>query len=125
MTNAMNYDIKIKGDSHDDGTIELEKLANIAKITKEIAQKALMLRLFGYSDAKVPASIKDALRINLEKISGNSGDGTHLLLGASDIKSNIIGLSFDSFNQSLLDELAVLTPMALVILSFNAALGDK
>lgn len=121
----MNYDIKIKGDSQDDGTIELEKLANIAKTTKDIAQKALMLKLFGYSDLKVPSNLKNALDIRLEKVSGSAEEGTHLLLEAGTIAGNINGLQLDHFKPKLLDELTVLTPMSLVITSFSAALSDN
>jgi hypothetical protein len=123
--NAMNYDIRIKGDSFDNGTIELDKMANIAKATKEIAQKALMLKIFGYSDLKVPADLEKALEIRLEKISGSVEEGTHLLLAAGDIKSNVNGIDLDALKPGLVKELSTLTPMALVILSFNAALGDK
>jgi hypothetical protein len=120
----MNYDIKIKGDDLDNGTIELDKMANIARATKEIAQKALMLKIFGYSDLKVPVDLEKALQIRLEKISGSVEEGTHLLLAASDIKSNLKGIDLDSLKAGLVKELSTLTPMALVILSFNAALGD-
>jgi hypothetical protein len=121
----MNYDIKIIGDLHDNGTIELDKMANIARATKEIAQKALMIRVFGYSDIKVPKSFSDALRIRLEKISGNVEEGTHLLLEADSIKANMKDFDLDSFKPGLLNDLSALTPMSLVITSFNAALSDK
>lgn len=121
----MNYDIKIKGDSGDDGTIELEKLANIAKTTKDIAQKALMLKLFGYSDLKVPSNIKNALHITLEKVSGSAEEGTHLLLEAGALASSIKEFQLDFFKPKLLEELSALTPMSLVITSFSAALSDN
>lgn len=121
----MTYDIKIKGDAANNGTIELEKMSNIARATKEIAQKALMLRVFGYSDLKVPQAFSDALQIRLEKISGSEEEGTHLLLGAANIKERIKDFDLDSMKPGLVDELAKLTPMSLVITSFNAALSDK
>jgi len=120
----MNYDIKIKGDSLDDGTIEFDKLANITKVTKDIAAKALMLKLFGYSDLKVPSNVKNALSIKLEKISGNAKVGTHLLLEASTFNT-IDGLQLDFFKPTLLEELSSLTPMSLVITSFSAALSEN
>lgn len=120
----MNYDIRIKGDEADNGSIEFDKLGNIVKSTKDIAQKALMLKLFGYSGLSIPAYWKDALKIRLEDLSGNINSGTHMLLDADSLLSMAKHVQYDAFRPELIDELQSLTPMALVILTFRSALVE-
>lgn len=118
----MNYDIKIRGDVQDNGAIEFDRLNQLTQSTKEIATKALMLKIRGYSDIKPDKKIKDALAIKLESLSGNKNEGTSLLLDCQKFEDTLKGLQLNLFRPS--DEVLQLTPMALVINSFRAALLD-
>jgi hypothetical protein len=75
----MNYDIKIVGEDSDNGQIEFDRLNLLTKSTKDIATKALMLQLRGFSDIKPDKNLQKALSLYLEKISGNSQDGTSFI----------------------------------------------
>lgn len=46
----MNYDIKILGEDEDNGLLEFDQLNLLTKSIKDIATKALMFRLRGFSD---------------------------------------------------------------------------
>lgn len=120
----MNYDIKIKGDARDDGRIEFDRLARLAKTTKEIAQKALMLKLFGSSAVTLPAEWKKATHIYLETIKGSKSRGTTLTIDAQPLATHRPVLQANAFKPELESELQKLTPMALVIQSFRQALGE-
>ncbi len=120
----MNYDIKIKGEDRDDGRIEFDRLARLAKTTKEIAQKALMLKLFGYSGVVLPAEWKKATDIYLETVKGSRSKGTTLTIDAQPLATHRPILQANAFKPELENELQKLTPMALVIQSFRLALED-
>lgn len=120
----MNYDIKIKGEDRDDGRIEFDRLARLAKTTKEIAQKALMLKLFGYSGVAIPAEWKKATHIYLETVKGSKSKGTTLTIDAAPLATYRPVLQRNAFKPELETELQTLTPMALVIQSFRQALVE-
>lgn len=124
MSEITNYDIKIVGEHADNGRIEFDRLNLLTKSTKDIATKALMLRLRGFSDITPDKSLKRALSLYLEEISGNPKDGTSLKIGATHFSDTITGIQYELFKPK--EEILKLTPMYLVIDSFHSALkGDR
>jgi hypothetical protein len=119
----MNYDIKIVGEDSDNGQIEFDRLNLLTKSTKDIATKALMFQLRGFSDIKPDKNLQKALSLYLENISGNSKDGTSLTIGANHFSETIKGIQYEMFKPK--EEILRLTPMALVIGSFHSALSDS
>lgn len=119
----MNYDIKIVGEDSDNGQIEFDRLNLLTKSIKDIATKALMLQLRGFSDIKPDKNLQKALSLYLENISGNSKDGTSLTIGANHFSETIKGIQYELFKPK--EEILKLTPMALVIGSFHSALSDN
>ncbi len=119
----MNYDIKIRGAAEDNGAIEFDRLNQLTQSTKDIATKALMLKIRGYSEIKPDKRTKDALAIKLESLSGNKNEGTSMLLDCRKFEETLKGHQLNLFKPS--EELLQLTPMALVIQSFRAALLDE
>lgn len=118
----MNYDIKIKGEDEDNGLMEFDRLAQLTKSTKDIATKALMLRLRGFSEITPDKNLKKALSMYLQNISGNEQDGTALTIDCTHFSDTIKGLQYDIFKPK--EDVLALTPMALVIQSFQSALSD-
>lgn len=119
----MNYDIKIVGEDSDNGQIEFDRLNLLTKSTKDIATKALMLQLRGFSDIKPDKNLQKALSLYLENISGNPQDGTSLTINANHFSETIKGIQYELFKPK--EEVLKLTPMALVIGSFQSALSDN
>lgn len=119
----MNYDIKIKGNKNDDGSIEFDRLSSLADTTKEIATKSLMLQLRGYSDVKPDAKIRKALDIRLESLTGNKEDGTSMTIDCDHFSETIKRVQLDFFKPK--EQLLQATPMSLVIQSFHNALSDN
>ncbi len=118
----MNYDIKILGETDDNGMLEFDRLNLLTTSTKDIATKALMLRLRGYSDIVPDKKLKQALAMRLQSISVNSQDGISLTIDCSNFLKTITGLQLEMFKPR--EEVLQLTPMALVIQSFQTALDD-
>ena len=118
----MNYDIKIQGEEVDNGMIEFDRLTQLAKSTKDIATKALMLQLRGFSEIRPDKHLKKALSIYLQNISGSRQDGTALTIDCTNFSETITGLQYNLFKPK--EEVLQLTPMALVILSFQSALSS-
>jgi hypothetical protein len=119
----MNYDIKIVGDDDDNGLIEFDRLNTLTKSTKEIATKALMLKLKGYSDITPDKHIKKALELRLQSLIGNNKDGTSMTIECSHFSETIKGVQLDFFKPK--EQLLETTPMALVINSFHIALSEN
>ena len=119
----MNYDIKILNSKGSKGALEFDRLGVITKTTKEIAQKSFMLKYIGYSDLNPEKKIKRALAIRLEKFDCVDKSGTIMLIDCDHFKDSVKDMQFDAFRNA--DELLALTPMALVINSFRAALSDE
>ena len=120
----MNYDIKITNSSNDDGLIEFDRLSFLTQSTKEIAVKAMMLMLAGFSDIAPSTNQRKAAAIKLESINGNKEDGTRLLLNCDQLEKYINSFQSNLFNPEHYAGLQKLTPMALVIQTFRSALID-
>lgn len=118
----MNYDIKILGDDKDNGLLEFDRLNLLTKSTKDIATKALMFRLRGFSDINPDKGLKKALAMRLQGIEGGK-DGTALTIDCTHFSETIRGLQLEMFKPK--EEVLQLTPMALVIGSFQTALRDE
>ncbi len=118
----MNYDIKIVGEDLDNGQIEFDRLSLLTKSTKDIATKSLMLKLRGFSDITPDKHLKKALAIYLDSISGSEQDGTKLTIDCIHFEETIKGLQLDLFKPK--EDLLQLTPMALVIQSFQSAMSE-
>lgn len=119
----MNYDIKILNKNGLEGALEFDRLGIITKTTKEIALKSFMLKYRGYSDLTPNKKIKKALAIRLENLSTGDNMETSMLIDCDHFKDSVKNLQLDAFHG--IDELLGLTPMALVINSFSAALSDE
>lgn len=117
----MNYDIKILGEEEDNGLLEFDRLNLLTKSTKEIATKSLMFRLRGFSDINPDKSLKKALAMRLQSITRSGQDGTSLTIDCSRFSETIKGLQYELFKPRA--EVLQLTPMALVIHSFQTALN--
>jgi hypothetical protein len=94
----------------------------LTKSTKDIAAKSLMFRLRGFSDINPDKSLQRALEMRLQSISGNAQDGTSLTIDCSQFAETIKGLQYELFKPR--EEVLQMTPMALVIHSFQTALND-
>ena len=119
----MNYDIKIRGDKEDNGLLEFDRLNQITQITKEIATKALMLKIRGFSEIKPDKSIKEALAIRLQSLNGNKNEGTSMVLDCTHFEKTLKVLQLNLFKPT--GEILKLTPMALVIQTFRSALIEE
>lgn len=118
----MNYDIKIVGEDVDNGLLEFDRLNLLTKSTKDIATKALMFRLRGFSDITPDKNLRKALAMRLQSISGSGQDGTSLTIDCTHFSETIKGVQMDMFKPR--EEVLQLTPMALVIHSFQTALNE-
>lgn len=118
----MNYDIKILGEDEDNGLLEFDRLNLLTKSTKDIATKALMFKLRGFSDINPDKNLKRALAMRLQSISGSGQDGTSLTIDCTHFSETIKGLQLEIFKPR--EEVLQLTPMALVINSFQTALNE-
>lgn len=116
----MNYDIKIINNYEGKGRIELGRMEFLAKHIKSIAQKALLLQLYGYSKVSLPKNFNKYLNVFLTQTRGDDGS-TILTLDADNFQN--IPLQLDLFREK--QALNNMTPMALVIQSFTAALSDE
>lgn len=88
----MNYDIQILGEDEDNGLLEFERLSLLTKSTKDIATKALMLRLRGYSEIDPDKALKKAMSMYLKSIQGNEKDGTLITIDCNQFSETIEGL---------------------------------
>ena len=116
----MNYDIKLSNNYEGKGRIELDRMEFLAKHIKSIAQKALLLQLYGYSKVSMPKNLNKYLHVFLTQTAGVDGN-TILTLDADNFQN--IPMQLDLFKEK--QALNTLTPMALVIKSFTAALSDE
>ncbi|MBD3750601.1 MAG: hypothetical protein IE931_14025 [Sphingobacteriales bacterium] len=116
----MNYDIKILNNYEGKGRIELNRMAFLLSHVKSIAQKALLLQLYGYSMVSLPTKFQKYLNIFLMPTQ-HDGDNTLLTLDADNFSN--LPVQLDAFRDKT--DLNTLTPMALVIKTFTAALNDN
>lgn len=119
----MNYDIKILGTKEDNGTIELDRLSFLAKSTKDIATKSLMLKYRGFSQINPDKNLKKALEIKLENITGDENEGTKLTFDCNNFSETIKTLQLNAFLNK--EDILKMSPMALVIDSFRQALDEN
>lgn len=119
----MEYDVKVEGEDKEVALLELERMAHLANSLKEIATKAFMLRFFGISDFKPDSQLKKALHIRFDKIIHVNDESTALTFECDKFAETLKYLQYDVFNDTL--STIDLTPMALVIQSFNAALNPE
>jgi hypothetical protein len=119
----MNYDIRIQGDEADNGLIEFDRLNLLTEHIKNIATKALMLNLGGFSGINPPKEIKKALAIRLQRLKGNRKNGTYLLLDCDIFAETLKSIQLHLFKPS--EELLHMTPMVLVINAFRSALIEQ
>lgn len=119
----MNYDIKIFGEDGDNEILEFDRLNLLTKSTKDIATKALMFRLRGFSDITPDKHLKKALAMRLQNISEDEKEGTSLTIDCTHFSETIKGLQYEIFRPK--EEILQLTPMALVIQSFQTALSEE
>src|SRR5690606_39125845 len=82
----MNYDIKLINNYEGKGRIELARMEFLAKHVKSIAQKALLLQLYGYSKVSLPNKLIKYLNIFLTQTHGNDGE-TILTLDAENFQN--------------------------------------
>jgi hypothetical protein len=118
----MKYDIKIVGEEENNGLLEFDRLNLLTKSIKEIATKSLMFRLGGFSDINPDKNLKKALAMRLQSISGSEQNGTSLTIDCTHFSKTIKGVQMDIFKPR--KEVLQLTPMALVIDSFQTVLID-
>ena len=119
----MNYDIKIANNYEGIGQLELERLGFLTNHLKDIAKKALLLRLFGYSKVRLDGKLKKHLNVFMTAPS-ESSEETLFTLDAADFSE--LPVQLGAFRDK--SQLKNLTPVALIIQTFNAALdedGDK
>jgi hypothetical protein len=119
----MHYDIKIRGAKEDNGSLEFDRLNQITQSIKEIATKALMLKIRGFSDIKPDPKLKPALALRLQNLTGNKFEGTALLIDCDHFEKTIKNLQLNLYRPT--EEILRLSPMALVIQTFRAALVDE
>jgi hypothetical protein len=119
----MNYDIKILGEDSDNGLLEFDRLNLLTKSTKEIATKALMLKIRGFSDIAPDKNLKKALLLNLESIQKGISNSTALTINCNNFSDTIKGIQLEIYKQK--NDFFRLTPMALVIESFQSALNER
>ncbi len=116
----MNYDIKIRGDEKDNGSIEFDRLNLLTNSTKDIATKALMLKLGGFSDIKPDKQIKQAVNMRLQSLAGSRLEGTAMLIDCDHFQDTLKNIQLNLFHPS--ESLLNFTPMSLVIQTFRSAL---
>lgn len=118
----MNYDIKIKGKLKNNGLMEFDRFNLLTQNTKEIAVKSLMLKLAGYSEIKPDRVIKQSLDLRLSSFNVPAKNETLITVDCDPFEKSLKNIQFNLFKPT--EDLLKLTPMALVIQSFSAALKD-
>lgn len=116
----MNYDIKVINNYEGSGKLELDRVAFLSRHVKSIAKKSLLLQMFGYSKVSLPKKYQKYLQVFL---TGNEShqDETLLTLDADNFSK--LPIQLDAFRDK--SELQNLTPVALVIKAFRAALTEE
>ncbi len=120
----MNYEVKLKGSPQDDGTISLEKLAELSSILLDIARDAMQIRVNGFSKSrgKRPSQVIEGVRIDLVGLKEGS---TILELSAPLIIQQLSGVQMDLDHPEWDQLYGQESGMSLVIKSFQQALSKK
>jgi len=120
----MEYEIKINSATGDEGSISLERLILLANSLQAIAKGALQIRLGGMSSwrGRTAIHLNNALEIRLK---GLREGCTVLDLECETFHKTLTGQQGSIFYPQLLEELSAMTPMSLVIHSFNIALAEN
>ncbi|MEZ0542929.1 hypothetical protein [Fibrella arboris] len=117
----MEYDIRLSGAEEDNGTIEFDRLTQLANSIKSIARGALQIRLNGFSRSKGQMSnrLQRALKIQLVAI--QEQDSTILRVRCDPFGETMNGIQGDLFNPAILATLPTLTPVSLFMEAFREA----
>ena len=120
----IEYDIILKSDLQEKGTIDLDRIAFLAKSISNIAKGALQIRLGGISNkqGKKPSFLDDALSIRLKGIKESS---TLLELESPTFASSIKAIQVNAFQPEVAEELPNQTPMSLFMLAYKEAFDDN
>lgn len=120
----IEYDIILKSDLQEKGTIDLDRIAFLAKSISNIAKGALQIRLGGISNkqGKKPSFLDDALKIRLKGIKESS---TLLELESPTFASSINAIQVNAFQPEVAEELPNQTPMSLFMLAYQEAFDDN
>jgi len=116
----MNYDIKISNNYEGQGKLELSRVAFLSSHIKRIAQKALLLQLFGYSKVSLPAKYRHYLNIFLTE---NKAGNTETLITLDSDNLHNLPVQLNAFRDKT--ALQNQTPVSLVIKTFRAALTEE
>ncbi|MGJ8667011.1 MAG: hypothetical protein ACSHW7_11625 [Patiriisocius sp.] len=120
----VEYDIILKSDLQEKGTIDLDRIAFLAKSITNIAKGALQIRLGGisYKQGKKVSYLDNALKIKLKGIKESS---TLLQLETQTFESTIRGIQINAFQPEVAEELPNQTPMSLFMLAYQEAFDDQ
>lgn len=120
----IEYDIILKSDLQEKGTIDLDRIAFLAKSISNIAKGALQIRLGGISNkqGKKPSFLDEALNIRLKGIKESS---TLLELESTTFASSIKSIQVNAFQPEVAEQLPNQTPMALFMLAYQEAFDDN
>ena len=120
----IEYDITLKSDLQEKGTIDLDRIAFLAKSISNIAKGALQIRLGGTSNkqGKKPNFLDDALSIRLKGIKESS---TLLELESPTFANSIKAIQVNAFQPEVAEELPNQTPMSLFMLAYKEAFDDN
>ncbi|MCZ4319910.1 hypothetical protein O4H26_13025 [Aequorivita viscosa] len=120
----IEYDIILKSDLQEKGTIDLDRIAFLAKSISNIAKGALQIRLGGISNkqGKKPKFLDEALNIRLKGIKESS---TLLELESPTFASSIKAIQVNAFQPEVSEELPNQTPMSLFMLAYQEAFDDN
>lgn len=120
----MQYELRLSAAEQDDGGIDLDRLAQFAFGFRDIAKGALQIRLLGASHSKGRETRKltDALRIRL--IGMRTAESTVFELECKQFRETLPPIQGDFFRPAL-EQLPDLSPIGLVMLSFNDALAEN
>jgi hypothetical protein len=120
----MEYDIKLSGTHHDNGAIDIDKLALLAEHVHDIAKGALQMHLLGTSSQRGRDSklLDEALRIRLTGLSHGS---TVLTFECQPFKETVQSIQGNMFRQEILHRLSDETPMSIVMDTLQNALSEK
>jgi hypothetical protein len=122
--NSIEYDIILKSDLQEKGTIDLDRIAFLANSITNIAKGALQIRLGGLShkQGKNASYLDKALKIRLKGIKKSS---TLLHLETQTFENTLNGIQVNAFRPEVAYGLPKQTPMSLFMLAYKEAFNDQ